>query len=85
MGKIKYSLMFFDKKKCSGHKNFQLPPDKCFQQFQLGAVRTHRYHTKSTQGKETLKAEVKLTHVKKKSLSKTENLFKHQFLTPLKR
>ena len=40
------------------------------------------YHAKITQGKETLKTEVKLTDLKIKSLSKTENLFKHEFLTP---
>ena len=50
---------------------FQLSLDE-FKQFQLGAIRTHMYHTKSTQGKETLKTEVKLTHVEKNSLTKTK-------------
>ena len=33
------------------------------------------YHTKNSQGKETLETEVKLTHVKKNSLSNSDNFF----------
>ena len=36
----------FDKK-CSGHKKFQLPLDE-LSHIQLGAIRTHLYHSKST-------------------------------------
>ena len=42
------------------------------------------YCFKSTKGEETLKTEVKLTHLRK-FMSKTAKLVKHQFLTPLLR
>ena len=41
------------------------------------------YHTKSTQGKETENSS-QIEVCETISLSKTEILFKHQFLTPLK-
>ena len=65
--------MFFDKK-CSCHKKFQLPLDE-FSPLQLGTIRKHMYHTESTQGRETLKTEVKLTHVKKNSRPKPTLIF----------
>ena len=42
----------------------------------------HMYYTASKQGKETLKTEVKFTHVKD-SLPETEHMFRHQFPTTL--
>ena len=42
----------------------------------------HMYHTKSTQGKETLKTEVKLTHVKKKTHSQKPKICSKTNLTP---
>ena len=39
------------------------------------------YRPQSTEGEETLKTEVKLTHLEK-IISKPAKLFKHQFLTP---
>ena len=36
-----------------------------FMQRQIGTIRTHKNRLKSTEGEETLKTEVKLTHLKK--------------------
>ena len=48
----------------------------------IGTIRTHMYRLKSTEGEETLKTEVKLTHLKKIHL-KNREIVQHQLLTPL--
>ena len=41
---------------------------KELKQRQIGTIRTHMYRLKSTEGEETLKREVKMTHLKKNQL-----------------
>ena len=73
LGKVKNSLIFFNSKKS---KKFQLPLDEC-NQLQLGAIRTHMYQIKSTQGEKTLKTGVKLTQVKKIRFRKLKTPISH--------
>ena len=44
-----------------------------FKQWQIGKNKTHIIRLKTTEGEETLKTEVKLTHLGKKSISKPPN------------
>ena len=50
-------------------KSFSCPLND-FKQRQIGTIRTHTYRLKSTAGEESLKTEVKFTHLKTKYISK---------------